>query len=94
MCEPASVLKDPRVPIGFLLIGSLQETNTLILVKKQTPVACGIMIWLVSVEAQVCSPAQCSGLRIRRCCSCGTGCSSGSDSIPGLGTSNAKGEAK
>ena len=28
----------------------------------------------------------CSGLRIQHCCSCGIGCSWGSDSIPGLGT--------
>ena len=27
----------------------------------------------------------CSGLRIQHCCSCGIGCSWGSDSIPGLG---------
>ena len=32
-------------------------------------------------------PSPCSGLRIWHCCSCGIGCSCGSDSIPGSGTS-------
>ena len=36
----------------------------------------GLMIWLVSVEAPVQSPALHSGLRIWCCCSCGIGCSS------------------
>ena len=47
----------------------------------------GLMIWLVSVETQVRSLAQVSGLRIRRFHSCGTGCSCGSDLTPGPGTS-------
>ena len=41
----------------------------------------------VTVEERVRSPAQCSKSRIRCCHSCGIGCSSSSDSIPGLGTS-------
>ena len=47
----------------------------------------GLMIWLVSVEALVQSPAQCSGLWTQHCCSCGIGHSCGSDATPGLGTS-------
>ena len=47
----------------------------------------GLMIQLSSVEAQVQSPAGCSGLRIWRCRSGGIGRSSGLDSILGLGIS-------
>ena len=42
---------------------------------------------LVAAEVQVWSPARCSGKRILCCCSCDIGCSCGSDSVPGLGTS-------
>ena len=45
----------------------------------------GLMIHLASGEALVLSPALCSGLKNHRCCSCGVGHSSSSDSIPGLG---------
>ena len=41
------------------------------------------MIWLVSVEAQVRSLAQCSALRIWHCCSCGVGPRKGFDHWPG-----------
>ena len=41
----------------------------------------------ITAEAQVQSPAQCSGLRIWHCGSCGIDCSCGSDSFPGLGAS-------
>ena len=44
------------------------------------------MIWLVSMEVLVLSPAHCSGVRIWHCCSWGLGCNCGLDSIPGLGT--------
>ena len=47
----------------------------------------GLMIWFASVTLLIQSPAQPSGLRIRCCHSCGTGCRCGSDLIPGLGTS-------
>ena len=59
-----------------------------IIAQREFPLWCsGLMIWLVSVDARVLPPAWHSGLRIWCCCSCGTGCSSGWDSIPGLGTS-------
>ena len=41
----------------------------------------------VATEARVQSPAQCNGLRIWHCCSCGLVCSCGLDLIPGLRTS-------
>ena len=41
----------------------------------------------VTVEAQVQSPARCSGLKIQCCCSCGVDCSCSSDSVPSLGIS-------
>ena len=46
---------------------------------------------VVSVMTQVQSPAWCSGLRVQCFCSCGTGHSYDSDSIPGLGTSKCHG---
>ena len=47
----------------------------------------GLLIQLVSVEMAVRSSALHSGLRIQHCCSCGVGCSSSLDSVPGQGTS-------
>lgn len=56
--------------------------------KREFPLWCnGLTIRLVSVEAPVQSPAQNSGLRTQRYCSCGVGCSSGSDLISGPGNS-------
>ena len=46
----------------------------------------GLMLWFVSAEALVQSPAQHSVLRIWHCRNCGIGCSSSLDSIPGPGT--------
>ena len=56
--------------------------------KREFPLCySGLVIQLVFVEVLVWSLACHSGLRIWHCCSCGVGCSSSSDSIPGLGIS-------
>ena len=54
--------------------------------------AVGLRIQLVSVEVPVRSLAWNGGLKIPCCCSCGVGCSSGLDSIPGPGTSISPGD--
>ena len=59
---------------------------------EEFPLWCsGLMIWLVSVEALVPSPAWHSGLRIQCCYSCGVGRSCGLDSISDLETSICRG---
>ena len=68
--------------------------------KKELPIfwsfCCGTVGLVVSWEhwVQVQSPVWHNGLRIQHCRRCGLGCNCGSDLIPGLGTSYAKGSQK
>ena len=73
---------------GWFCFFHLRENITPKMILQEFPLwRSGLMIWPVSVEAPVWSLAQQSGLRIWRCGSCAGGGSSGSDLIPGPGTS-------